>query len=210
MKEYFKYEKDIDKHCSKDASVKAGVAERMIRTIKQRLYRYFSERNTTNWIEVMPKILNSINHSVCRSIGMKPIDVNEKNSIALWNKLYSKEQWNKRSKLLPNDTVRAALYKPIFRKGYLPTFTDEIFKVDKVVKGRHAPSYYYLKDNKEEPIEGRFYEQELAKIREDKETTYRIEKVISKKKNKKTGNIMLKVKFIGYPELYWISENDIA
>ena len=35
MRKYFIEEKEIDKHCSQDKSVKAGVAERMVFTSKQ-------------------------------------------------------------------------------------------------------------------------------------------------------------------------------
>ena len=210
MKDYFKYDKEIDKQCSKDKSVKAGVAERMIRTIKQRLYRYFSERNTINWIDVITKILEAINRSVCRVTGMRPVDVNESNSNKLWKRLYTTKEWQKRSKYRQGDAVRSALDTPVFRKGYLPTFTDEIFRVDRVVAGSHPPVHYYLKDYKDEPIEGRFYAPELAKTREDKDTTYRIEKVVSEKQDKKSGERMLRVKFIGYPELYWIRESDLT
>jgi hypothetical protein len=45
MREYFKEERLIDKHASSDKSVKAGMAERMIRTIKHRFcldVTYFS------------------------------------------------------------------------------------------------------------------------------------------------------------------------
>ena len=48
MRQYFK-DKFIMKHKSTNSDVKAALAERGIRTIKQRLYRYFSEKNTVNW-----------------------------------------------------------------------------------------------------------------------------------------------------------------
>jgi hypothetical protein len=40
MLNYFKEERFIDKHASSDKSVKAGVAERMIRTIKHRCKKF--------------------------------------------------------------------------------------------------------------------------------------------------------------------------
>ena len=48
MRQYFE-DKFIMKHKSTNSDVKAALAERGIRTIKQRLYRYFSEKNTVNW-----------------------------------------------------------------------------------------------------------------------------------------------------------------
>jgi hypothetical protein len=57
MKRFFKEKWMIDKRCSTDKSVKAGMAERMIRTIRQRLHRYFSEKNTERWVDVIEDIM---------------------------------------------------------------------------------------------------------------------------------------------------------
>lgn len=73
---------------------------------------------------------------------------------------------------------------------------------------RSNPNYYLLEDYKNEPIKGRVYEPELAKINVTKDTTYRIEKKIDKRKRK--GVIEYLVKFYGYPEFYWLKESDIV
>jgi hypothetical protein len=210
MHKFFKDKWMIDKRCSTDKSVKAGVAERMIRTIKERLYRYFSENNTENWVDAIADIVHAINHNVCRVTGMRPIDIREDNADALWQNLYGKE-YNfegprASTKFKPNDKVRLALEKTVFRKGTLPTFTDEIFQVDEVA-GSATPHHYYLRDHKGERIKGRVYAPELTKVREDSETTYRIDRVLERKK-KRNGKTMLLVKFIGYPDSYWINESE--
>ena len=79
MKQYFR-EKGVIKHCAQSSRIKAALAERCIRTIKTRLYRYFSEKQTLNWIDAVPKIVNAINHSVCRTTGLRPVDINFKNA----------------------------------------------------------------------------------------------------------------------------------
>ena len=50
-KDIRKYFEDnfIKKFSARNSDVKAAIAERMIRTIKSRLYKYFSEKNTVNW-----------------------------------------------------------------------------------------------------------------------------------------------------------------
>ncbi|KAL3108792.1 hypothetical protein niasHT_019279 [Heterodera trifolii] len=53
----------------------AGMAERANRSIKERLYRYFTERGTYKWIEVVQDIVKGINYSLNSSIGMRPADV---------------------------------------------------------------------------------------------------------------------------------------
>ena len=59
-----------------------------------------------------------------------------------------------------------------------------------------------------EAIDGRFYNEEIQKIRVDKNTSYRIEKVY--RKRTKNGVRQILVKFIGDPKDYWIKETDIV
>ncbi|KAL3095068.1 hypothetical protein niasHS_004694 [Heterodera schachtii] len=67
----------------------AGMAERANRSIKERLYRYFTERGTYKWIEVVQDIVKGINYSINSSIGMRPADVNFGNAEELRQKLYN-------------------------------------------------------------------------------------------------------------------------
>ena len=77
------------------------------------------------------------------------------------------------------DTVRVSKYKCIFSKGYEANFTEEIFKVSKVFRG--DPNMYEIEDHEGEPIIGKFYEEELSAVNK-KDDTYRIEKVLRKRK----------------------------
>ena len=58
------------------------------------------------------------------------------------------------------DTVRVSRYKSIFGKGYEANFTEEIFKVKRVLRG--DPTVYELEDHEGQPIIGKFYEEELS------------------------------------------------
>ena len=88
-----------------------------------------------------------------------------------------------------------------FRKGYLPTWTEEIFKIHNIVKPATAkgPTTYKVSDQEGEHINGTFYESELQKVTEP--ASYRIEKVIRKKKSK-DGKTYVLVKWSGYPEKF--------
>nr|CAD2185965.1 unnamed protein product [Meloidogyne enterolobii] len=79
MKEYFK-KKDIDKRVVYSPDVHASMAERANRTIKERLYRYFSEQNTLRWNNVIQKIVSGINASINRTTGVTPYSVTFKNA----------------------------------------------------------------------------------------------------------------------------------
>jgi hypothetical protein len=217
--------KRIYKLASKNSKIKAGVAERAIQTLKNRLtmiyyqvlflnnfyrlYKYFSEKNTTDWVTPLTKFLHAINNSVCRSTGVKPSSVNKKNWPKLWKRLYGhlygEINHYKTPKLNKGDTVRITLPKEIFSKGYFPTRSDRIYTVRKAIAG--MPEYYKLRYNEGDIVKGRFYKPELVKTILDENTTYRVEKVI--RSRKKNGRKQFLVKFIGDTDMYWIDENDL-
>ena len=103
------------------------------------------------------------------------------------------------------DFVRLSIEKAPFMKRYLEIWTEEVFIVDAIVYGN--PTTYKIKDQSNEAIKGTFYEQELQLI--DEPETYRIEKVIKKKKE---GNrVLLFVKWKGYPDKFnsYVFQDDI-
>jgi len=111
------------------------------------------------------------------------------------------------TKLQKGDAVRITKPKQIFDKGYFPSRSDHIYTIDQT--HTTEPEYYELKKHSGEKVKARFYKPELVKTTIDENTSYRIEKVIRTRKNK-DGSKDLLVKFIDYPENYWIKENDIA
>ena len=78
-----------------------------------------------------------------------------------------------------SDQVRTSKYERKFEKGYTPTWTEEVFVVDKI--NMTNPVTYELKDLENEKILGSVHQQELARA---KQKIFRIEKVI-KRDNKK-------------------------
>ena len=66
---------------------KASVVERFNGTLKLRLYRYFTAANTTEYVDILPSLVQRYNEDVHRSIGMAPKDVNVKNKAEVWQRL---------------------------------------------------------------------------------------------------------------------------
>jgi len=56
---------DIKIYTSENEDIKAAVVERFNRTLKTEMYRYFTARNTRRYIDVLPDLLHSYNHTVC-------------------------------------------------------------------------------------------------------------------------------------------------
>src|SRR5438552_17537168 len=65
---------------------KAAVCERFNRTLKSKMWRYFTRRGSYRWINVLPDLISAYNASKHRSIGMAPRDVNADVEHELWTK----------------------------------------------------------------------------------------------------------------------------
>ena len=113
--------------------------------------------------------------------------------INLYEKRLSQKR-RRKSKFSVGDFVRLSIEKVLFIKRYQEIWTEEVIIIDAIVYGN--PTTYKIKNQDNEPIKGTFYEKELQLIVEPK--TYRIEKVIRKKK--KGDRPLLYVKWKGYPD----------
>ncbi|KAL3116895.1 hypothetical protein niasHT_002558 [Heterodera trifolii] len=105
MKEFFA-ENGVKKY-ETNSKKKAAVAERAIRTLKTRLYKYFSANNTSAWVDVLPKFLSAINNSVCRATGLRPNDISDANAREVWKRVYGERlvPAEKRPKIKAGETA---------------------------------------------------------------------------------------------------------
>ena len=142
---------------------KASIVERFNRTLKTKMWKYFTAKNTLKYLDILQKLVKSYNHSRHRSIGMGPVDVNEDNESIVWQKLYGEESDKPvRFKFNIGDQVRISKARRTFKKGYLPSWTEEVFTITKRVLRR--PPAYKIADFDDEELEGTFYEQELQRV----------------------------------------------
>ena len=160
---------------------KAQVVERFNRTLKSKMYKYFTANNTKTWIDIIHDLIFNYNNSYHRSIKMTPVEASlEKNSKSVYDSLFPNEKIGKlKGKFKVGDRVRISKKRKDFTKGYLPNFTEEIFVILKVLET--DPPTYILNDMNDEIIKGSFYEQELVKYEND---AYEIDKIIKRKKDK--------------------------
>ena len=202
-------------HFSSHSDYKAAIVERFNRTLKDRMWRYFTHANTHQYLNVLQGLVRGYNNSFHRSIGMRPADVKRNDVPAIWRRLYSSYLApfrNKRADTLSTgDSVRLVKSKTAFRKGYMPGWTDEIFVIDRSEK-HPTKSVYKLKDGMNEKIEGSFYSQELQRVaKESKHTVYKVEKIL-KRRTKPDGTREFFVKWQGYPAKFnrWIKAKDFV
>ena len=193
MLEYFT-DKNILKFVMYSPHLHAGVVERANKTIKHRLYKYFTKNNSNRWVDVIDKIIDGINNSVNRSIGVTPNSVSYNNAQDLLRKVYKGRVEKKSPHYKVGDIVRIDKEKGDFPKGYLPSFTEELFKIAKV---KHTnPPHYRLTALDGEEILGVFYNENLSPTRIH--SNARLSEVIAERINKK-GKKEYKVHWIGEP-----------
>ena len=172
---------------------KSVVAERFIRTLKNKIYKHMTAVSKNVYIDKLDDIVNEYNNTYHRTIKMKPIKVKDNTYI---NSI--KEVNDKDSKFKAGDHVGISKYKNIFAEGYTPNLSKEVFVIKEVKN--IVPWIYIISDLNGEDIIGTFYEKELEKTNQQE---FRIEKVIKTKGNK------LYVKWKGYDNSFnnWINEN---
>ena len=97
---------------------KAQVVERFNRTLKDRMYRYFTAKKTSEWIDVLQDLVDNYNTSYHRSIKMTPIEASkEENEVLVWKNLYGKTEGRLKPKFKVGDFVRISRWKGTFKEG---------------------------------------------------------------------------------------------
>ena len=94
--------------------VKSGIAERLIRTLKNKIYKCMTSISKNVYIDKLDDIVNKYNNTYNRSIKMKPVDVKSSTYIDF------NEENNKESPTCKvGDHVGISKYKNILAKGYV-------------------------------------------------------------------------------------------
>ena len=101
------------------------VAERFIRTLKSKIYKYMTSISKNVCIDKLDDIVDEYNNTYHATIKMKPIDVKDNTYIN------TSKEINKDPKFKVGDRVRISKYKNIFAKGYMPNWSEEVFVIKK-------------------------------------------------------------------------------
>jgi transposase InsO family protein len=157
--------------------IKASIVERFNRTIKQKLYKYMTYKDTKRYIDVLPDMVHSYNNTYHRSIKMTPTEASQpENEKQVWQNLYggristeAPAQGKKKQrvgtakfKYQIGDYVRLSEERGVFQKGYKQRWTEEVYRVAK--RSARDPVVYRLEDLIGEPLIGSFYELELQRV----------------------------------------------
>ena len=212
-----------------NSEMKAAIVERFNRTLKTRMFKHFTNAATARYIDVLQSLVSGYNATRHGSIQMRPIDVRKKDESIIRQRLYRPKTINphhRRRLRRPRDSpgtqvlkkgarmkktykyaigelVRISKARRVFRKGYLPNWTEETFTIYN--RKNIGEPFYYLRDFDGERIKGGFYEQELQSVKESEE--YRIESVLTSKPGS-DGKTLYLVKWQGWPEKFnsWVED----
>ena len=191
-------------YTSQNEDVKCGVIERHQKSLKGRLWRYFTYTRKHRYIDVLDQIVDSMNHTYHRTIGMAPNKVSKANEAQIWSRMYGgKMLFNQNFRFKVGDQVRISTSKMIFKKSYEGLWSEEIFLVNERLP--RNPPVYRLIDLNNVPIQGTFYGKELQKVKMD-DNVFIVEKVVkTRTRNSKREYL---VKWLGYPDSFnsWVDE----
>lgn len=194
--------------------IKCSIIERFNRSLKSRMWKYFSHASTNRYIDVLDKLVDSYNKTVHSAINVRPIDVNKHNEKKVYDYLYSgngRYRKHLTNNSIPKhkvgDLVRITREKYLFSKGYETNFSLEIFEIYNILE--RDPIRYKIKDLGGEEIGGSFYEQEIQKVLISKNTKYKIDKIIKYRGAGVSRQAL--VHWLGYPEKFatWIPVSEL-
>lgn len=183
------------------SDMKASIVERWNRTIKEQMWKYFTAQGNYRWLSLLPQIVKKYNSTKHRTTGMKPKDVRQKHVKIILKKVNKSTIKPKTPKFHIDDRVRISKYKHVFKKGYLPNWSNEIFRIFAIKPT--VPVTYILQDVRGEIIKGGFYEEELSMSKTG--DTYLVEKVIKRRGNK------VFVRWLGFDKSHdsWIDKRNV-
>ena len=102
---------------------KPVVAERFIRTLKTKIYKYMTSVSKNVCIDKLDDIVGEYNNTYHRTIKMKTIDVKDNIYIYIYIYRFLKKLMIKITKFKVDNYVRISKYKNIFAKGYMSNWS---------------------------------------------------------------------------------------
>ena len=183
-------------YTSENEDIKAAVVERFNRTLKQKMYRYFTAKRTRRYVDVLSDLVYSYNNTNHRSIGMAPSEVTTDNEDVVRARLYPAIPKTLNWKFKAGDKVRISMHRRPFKNGYVGNWSEELFVVD--ARLPTTPVTYKLKDLTGDDIKGAFYNDELQFVSKPDDSLFDVERAV--RTRKRAGKIEYLVKRRGYSD----------
>ena len=187
---------------------KANYAERVIQTLKKKIYTYLYYHKTCKYIDVLQELVQGYNESYHSRIKKAPITINKENELQVWTEQYLPKKSDKiqkvKFKFSPGDMVQISGARSPFSRGFEQTYTEELFKVRQ--RFATVPATYMLEDLNKVQVAGLFYEPEMALVKgKGKDSEILVEKILVERTRKGHKQVLIKLK--GYPGSFnlWVA-----
>ena len=182
------------------APYKSNYVERLIRTIKRKLYAAMQSKGSKEWERFLPDVLKAYNNSTHSSTGIAPNNVQARDEASIWfntkHKNFKKAPVPKSYKFKLNDRVKINQIRENFAKEFYENNSPRLY----FISHRDAPAgiqRYRLKDENNRSLPGSYSVHQLQLARVNEDTRYRIEKIIKRKRINNIPHAL--VKWYGYP-----------
>ena len=202
-------------HIQTQSEIKAAVAERAIKTIKGKLFKYMYHKQVYKYIDVLQSIAAQYNSTKHSTIKVAPDEVSNENETEIWRNVYTALSGKnlvvrglKRLSLLKEgDYVRISFLRGTFAREYRQKWSSEVFQIFR--RGmRDGIVVYWLRDLSGDEVLGSFYREEIEPVKYSLDNIYKIEKIL-RRKHDKAGKLMYYVKWLNWDKKFnsWISRD---
>ena len=131
------------KYFSTNSYKKAAVVERFNRTLKTAMWKYFYAKGIYNWTNALDQLVSNYITALNIAPSSRSQEMSTKRARARYGPhCLAPFCRSPLPKFKVDDMVRISKYKSIFTKGYEANFTEELFKIAKVIRG--DPNVYEL------------------------------------------------------------------
>ena len=132
----------IQFHMCRNPDVKCAFGERAHRTLRNKLYRYFTYKNTYRFGYVLQQFVKAYN-TIRTAHRMAPAAVTDKHVLELWTRMNARKSRVRVGKVKFDEGQHARISKEKmkFAKGSEQNYTDEIFKIVKFIRRTPRPVY---------------------------------------------------------------------
>lgn len=144
----------------------AAIAERVIRTLREKIGKFLTFKNSKTFITHLNDFVHAYNNKPHRALpkNMSPIEVTKDNELLVWKHQFSKHFRKApglygKAKAKVGDIIRVSEWQGRFKKSGNITFTKEKFIITHVLETK--PRTYKISDLKGEEILGAFYPSEI-------------------------------------------------
>ena len=154
-----------------------AIIERTNRTLMETLHQWFEQGRQRRWIDILPTLVQSYNHTYHRAIKMAPADVTVANDHLVHDNLYGKDFYKKLSKGLRResakfkvgDLVRVSQELETFTKAHEGRWSRTLFRIEAgpfYSALKELPMYYLADLQGQRLVNAKFYEYELQRVNE--------------------------------------------